>query len=375
MGRIRVFDVSRPEAVERATFECNGTPAGFSADGRTLATLGHGRLLLWDASPLADGKPPRLRIDPLGHDGDDPYNPLWSGFTPDGRTAITAGGGTIRLWDIAGGRAVHRDELSELECGRPNGLPLALSADGRTLAVHRTKSRFEFSHLSEGRFEKHLVLPRGGRFLALSPDGSRLAVIADSRWAAIGPVDDLAGRRWADLHTRWGDRLIPMSARSRPVQFSPDGRRLFVIALHAEVLTLDVSTDTPRLEKVCRIPGLKEWWNPALSPDGGLLAWTHPDGKDVAIWDVTAEAARLRSRVAVPGLAETRNLALALGPGGQSLATVARDYEVSVWDVASGKLRKHWRMPQKVHSVTFLPDGKHLAVNNRNSTVYILRLP
>jgi WD40 repeat protein len=208
--------------------------------------------------------------------------------------------------------------------------------------------------------------------LALSPDGLRLAT-AGTNSVRVGPVDGLSDWGWGvrfDIEPE-KEGVLGTGGVNAPLQFSPDGRKLFAIGYHAVVVTFDVSADTPRRAKDCRIPGLTEWWDPALSPEGDLVACAHPDGKGVAIWDVTGEAARLRGRVDVPG----KYPYLAFGPGGRTLAAVAEDYEVSVWDVASGKLRKHWHLPQKVHSVTFVPDGKHLAVNNCNSTVYILRLP
>src|SRR6202521_5465434 len=98
-----------------------------TADGKTLARAGYGRLDLWD---VASGK----KLHTLkGHTA-----PLLRvKFSPDGKTlaSITGGWGPdnvpgeVKLWDVATGK-----ERVALKGHPTRGLALAFSPDGKTLA-------------------------------------------------------------------------------------------------------------------------------------------------------------------------------------------------------------------------------------------------
>jgi WD40 repeat protein len=56
------------------------------------------------------------------------------------------------------------------------------------------------------------------------------------------------------------------------------------------------------------------------------------------------------------------------------LASSDGDGRIFLWDIGGKKLRE-WRWSRlAVHSVTFAPDGRHLAAANEMGVVYILRL-
>jgi hypothetical protein len=85
---------------------------GFSPDGKFLATAGWGQPIihLWE---VATGK--KIR-DFEGHE-----EPIWSlAFSPDGkRLASTSWDGTIRLWDVARGKALRCFGKQLDDLGRP----------------------------------------------------------------------------------------------------------------------------------------------------------------------------------------------------------------------------------------------------------------
>ncbi len=381
---VHVFDVSTPQAAERASFDAMIWPVGLSPDGQTLAVLKDKRLVLWDADSLTASREPHLRLAPLGHDGG--AGEVRTFFTPDGRAAVTVGGNTARLWGLATGRVVHQDELGGLcESTEPNLPVAALSADGLTLVCRRRDRFLDVFRISEGRFRQ---VPAKGQYeddssrlgmsadaLALSPDGSRLAGVARGG-VSVGPTTNLRSEGWTRLDLETDDRNRVSVLANPPVQFSADGQKLFVIGETPALYTFDVSGDKPWRERVCRFPGLKQWGGPALSPEGDLLACWDADGKSVGVWDVTGESARLRVRVPAPAGP------LALGPGGKTLVTASWHTpnvfpvgEVRVWDVASGRLRQHWDLRNHVLSISFHPDGRHLALGKRDGNVYVLRLP
>jgi hypothetical protein len=47
---------------------------------------------------------------------------------------------------------------------------------------------------------------------------------------------------------------------------------------------------------------------------------------------------------------------------------------VRLWETASGKELRNWRLPVGVLAVAFSPDGRHVITSNSNTTLYILRL-
>ena len=66
--------------------------------------------------------------------------------------------------------------------------------------------------------------------------------------------------------------------------------------------------------------------------------------------------------------------ALTFTPDGGRLAATDENGHVGVWDLRTGKWIRHWKFPGPVLGAAFAPDGRHLALANANSTVYVLRL-
>ncbi|MBI2680792.1 MAG: hypothetical protein HYX25_07285 [Candidatus Solibacter usitatus] len=61
--------------------------------------------------------------------------------------------------------------------------------------------------------------------------------------------------------------------------------------------------------------------------------------------------------------------------GGSSEFTGARPVEVRLWDVASGKTKRALPSPHRVVSVAFAPDGKTVAVSDRDKEINIWAVP
>jgi len=52
-----------------------------------------------------------------------------------------------------------------------------------------------------------------------------------------------------------------------------------------------------------------------------------------------------------------------------------RERTVNVWNVSDGKKLGQLELPTTPQSAVLAPDGRHLAVGNKNGTVWVLRLP
>ena len=195
------------------------------------------------------------------------------------------------------------------------------------------------------------AIGRGGRVVAFSPDGTRLAVAS-----AIGIwlYDVQTSTEVALLGGHTGGVIS--------VAFSPDGTllasgsedetvKLWVVATHTNIATLRGHTD-----------GV---WSVAFSPDGKILASGSgipgvyfPADNTVKLWDVETNT----NIATLEGHERGRVASVAFSPDGKILASGSDDETVKLWDVETNTniatLEGH---TDRVSSVAFSPDGKILA--------------
>jgi WD40 repeat protein/tRNA A-37 threonylcarbamoyl transferase component Bud32/Tfp pilus assembly protein PilF len=327
-------------------------------------------------------------------------------FSPDNRQIIAFSEDKLSAWDVV---AVHeapdavKHSLSDIACGGFSGDRLWLLAkgeqrkdlrvwDGRTgapltpllveeeLALYEARTGFDYVESVSGRRlvaaifsdgtaevwdvgSKKPVAPpfRGeGRFtyLALAPDGSRLAASGEDQRVRIWPLPP-AG---VPIPTESGEAARTGTAPSFPpsvvvasggdvggLRFSADGRRLLTVGADRAVRVWDSDTGQP-------IGG-------PLSHGGDVNSAAFAfDGK----WVVTASE-DLVAQVWDP---QTREMVVPplLHPGAVSCAAVSRDAQrlltcsqmtVRVWDlVGHDTLWPRLTHAQAINRVTFSPDNQ-----------------
>src|SRR5262249_23510511 len=257
-------------------------------------------------------------------------------FSPDGRW-IASGGwdNKVRLWDAATG---------ELCATLPHPgyvLSLAFNRDGQWLVTWSYgDDRLRIWDVATARVRNEIQGPgRGFRFLTVSPDGRRVAAMADHAPFRVYDVTS-------------GEQLF--SAEGKPLAYSLDGRWL-AIARAADDKTV-VLLDARTHETVASFQGHeKAVLSTTFSPDSRRLASCSAD-RTVRVWGVGSGACQL-----LPGHTD-EVFAAAFHPEGKRLATAGRDRAVWLWDLATGKevarLQGH---TDYVWSLAFSPDGKTLA--------------
>jgi WD40 repeat protein len=404
-GATRLWALDGDAPRERAVLHAGPGPRlVFSPDGRTLVTASVTvGLRLWDVGREA---PCERVLDP----GQALFVHLLA-FAADGRTlALGCDDETVRLWDL-GGRA-PRERLVVRGLARVPG-SLALSPDGKALALGDRDGSVRLWDLGADVPRERAVLqaPQGpdkvkdlkdlsdeekrleemfqrvihpwmhAPKVLFSPDGKALLAAGKELrlWDVTGPTP-----RELALLRRSSD---PFSRAFSPRAFSPDGRTLAAEDRKTgEILLWDLGGGRPKDRGVLgrgRLCG--------FAPDGRTLLALDPtrfsneEGGPftVQVWDLGRD--RLQAQFELEGEVHfwSDGLNGGFAPDGQRLVNMPdpKNGLLAVWSAATGKRLREYRLPGTFDPFlitaapfAFAPDGRHVAVNNDNGTVYILRL-
>jgi WD40 repeat protein len=276
--------------------------------------------------------------------------------------ASRAEGGRLGVWRFGGAAPAA---VPVPDARRPQCWPLAAAPDGKTLATTdpsgstvwlwrvdgaAVRETASFEAFAGFRPEDH-----GPRAAAFSPDGKSLAVGGAGKIA----LWDLGGASPKERAVVSG-----LKGYIASLAFGPDGRTLFSCAAEDGVVRV-WSVGAGGLTEQDQVKPERPGWLPALTADGKTLALGTLGG--VELWDLGQ--GKPRRRMALPQAGAV--ISLAFSPDGRALAA---DHALIVWDPASGRKLREWRLPGPVRWARFATDGRHLLTANGNGTVYVLRL-
>lgn len=301
----------------------------FSAHETRLVTVAEDQTLrLWDCTRQGSTAVPR-----------NPSLPIEAiTLSPDGRTAVSSGGGQAVLWDVQ--RATERSALA----GKGTWVQsVAYSNDGRLICVAARSDRFRIFDARTGTCLIALGSESDGASAAFSPDGRMLATSSGdeeiiSLWNAAAYCSANGIARII--------RRLPWWSGTRPVAV---------------------------------LSGAEKHSSPIFSPDGRLLA--APFYASIAIWDLGADNQRVllqghRDRVhCVAFSVDSRSLASGSGeryPGETGYGWGSYDNSVRLWRVPDGvELKQFDGHRDLVTCVAFSPDGGMIVSGSRDGTVCI----
>jgi len=199
--------------------------------------------------------------------------------------------------------------------------------------------------------------------LAVSPDGSRLAV-------ARGRTIDVVARDTAASAAKPLLTITDLPGPIAAVHYSRDGSRLVVAGGVTGLRGMAEIRDAATGRLVRSFAGHRDIvYDAELSPDEATLATAGYD-RSIKLWNV-ADGALVRSIDVHNGAV----FDLAWHPSGKLLGSASADETVKLWRASDGVRLDTLSQPQgELASVAFTPDGGHVIAAGRDKRIHLWKL-
>jgi WD40 repeat protein len=298
-------------------------------------------------------------------------NFLTARFSPDGRLAVSGGGGEltfdtnqwiagtdfdVRIWDIKTGAELHRLKHTEIVFAvfAPDNKHL-LTTSGQTIRIWDVRS---------GKLLRQHDTGFAVGWAAWSRDGKRWFIGGGDGTLRLFDADTGKLTRTFVGHT---------NARIESVALAPDGKHACSSGFDGTVRIWDL--DTGQSVRTLIGNGGLRVRQAVWSPDGSFL---FSGGADdiVHLWDAQ-KGQEVRRFVGHTGYVES----VSCSPDGRRLRSAGLDGTIRLWDVGTGKeLHRFENFQLKnrhrtVVHIVFSPDGRYALSSGWDKTVRLWRLP
>jgi hypothetical protein len=245
-------------------------------------------------------------------------------------------------------------ELARMACGE-SLVAVAFGADGRVFASGQTRGIKQWS--ASFKELPELKNAPGGWSLSLSPDGKWVAACGVDR--AVRVWDTATGAEWKQFN---GHQMTAWVAL-----FMPDRQHLISCGEDGTIRVWNLHSG---LEVGQFAAGQGPVWSMSLSPDGTVLATGGADGS-VRLWDVVTRRPRRRFEAAhVGGI-----WPVVFSPDGRLVATGGwQDRAVTVYEVATGRVRRKFEHPGGVKTIAFAGDNRTLVTGGNDQSTRLWSL-
>ncbi len=274
---------------------------------------------------------------------------------------------SIRIWDVADGKEIHRIGIGKIRINRAVFAP-----DGKTLATGATDKTIRLWDLAAGReirrFGRGDSKPYG---IVFSPDGTKLASTEgpDPEFPNIGESPRLT----TPIHvwdTATGEELNHWETDSNSLaSFSPDGATLAVVGGHVIRLWDVASGREIRPQMGHRSAVRPAIGDAAFTANGRLIATVGSD-RTIRFWDSATgkEVCQLNGN-------EDGLRFVSLSADGTRLASGGGFQPTRLWDVPSGRELRRFQTPGKIRDslvecADLSPDGKTLATSVNDGVIF-----
>jgi WD40 repeat protein len=313
----------------------------FSPDGRWAVSQGGGEQVLTD---LAGSTTTRTSV---------PGEAVAVAFSADSKRLVRCFAGAIQVVDLAGGAEVRIDPARDGALSEGSLQTCALTADGGIVAVG-AGGRLGWWRAATGDPLGRAWLPGDDETWIASADASRLA--ARSRDGTVRVADGRSGRMIATLAADVASGRLDLSADGRRVLTAGDGE--------AGVRVWDVASGT--VVARIRVDAARA----VLSPNGGrVVVAPRGTGGGLEIWDVETEA-KLASVDA--GLRPT---SFGFGRDGRRLVIGGADGSVRVFETQTGgEIARLGGHQSRVIAAIVSPDGSRVLSSAYDSRLVLWTL-
>lgn len=347
----KIFDV----ATDKLLFSLKGDMHGFSADGKTLATVMDSTAYLWD------GATGSLRHTLAGHWG----NIQMVTFGPRNKTvAITPKRGFSEIWDLASGKLIATLTFPDYETRHfafsPDGKQAVTTGEGFYSAIVWDVKTGEEVYRLKGDINVYMG---SGNF---TPDGKNIITFT-GEFGQVIKWDAATGEQTSIVHkVENGGTYTKFGSYNG---YSPDGKRL------VGQFTLDeknASDENKVVNKVFDIQAGKPLFTLEgeggivhFSPDGQFLFGSDNSKKTAKIWD----AATGKLLHSLRGHQYIINQ-IACSPDSKFILTTALNGSVILWDAATGKKILKQFIYDNFERVTVANNGLFDATTGAKQKVY-----